>query len=67
VAKVKVKNVRVWYGLFGQPHSQNIEKATRKWVSKGYELQSRDEQPSGCLGVRRGHTELLFVLREESK
>jgi hypothetical protein len=73
VAKVKVKNVKVSYGFGKRPHNRNIERAMQKWLSQGYELQSRQEHPAGCLRLwltmylARGNTELLFVLREESK
>lgn len=70
MAEKLVKTVRVPYGLFNNPNNGRIEKIMSKWLQKGYVLQSRHEEPSGCLasllsgGWARGKTELTFVKKE---
>lgn len=59
MGKQKVKVVSVRYGLLGHPHNKNIEKAMSKWLSKGYELKTREESGSGYVF---GRTHLTFIL-----
>lgn len=57
------KSARVYYGIFGNPHQKNVEKAINKWMKKGYRLVERDEHRGGCIG--RGFSELTFVLDQK--
>jgi len=60
MGKVQVKVVSIPYGLLGNPNNRRIEKATQKWMGKGYGLKTREDSPPGCFGFG-GKTHLTFI------
>jgi hypothetical protein len=59
MAKRRVKVVRITHGLLGRPNNYRIERAIQKWVSKGYELKSTQDEKGGCISF--GYTLLTFI------
>lgn len=68
MAKPVIKIITIGYGLFNNPNQHRIDKAIRKWESKGYKLTGMQNNEVGCFGMlmtlgwARGKTILTFRL-----